>query len=176
MKSKYLTLFENSETSKVALYSPSIISSITQGFLTKVIDKGSSKEGSFDFDCLFSGGPKIDHKSVGDFVIEATEHAGKDGEGIMKMLRKHTKDDLYLGVGFQFIKIVITTPIPIFLKMYLEWIQDEEAGMNKGIIIAGLFISINLMQIVFNQLSKRPITFALARITILSKVRSLLIN
>ena len=137
-----IQLFKESRSKVPDLFNkqPGWFDNITFGFLNKLVDAGNQKP--FNFDMLNN----VDHTLTYEYNYnnfkEMVENELKNNprmeysQMIIKYLRKHgfTKAEWVQATSY-----LIQIPIPILIKILLEWLEDDSALFYEGwLIVLGI--------------------------------------
>lgn len=135
-KEPYL-LHEASKNKDIAYYTPSCCSYVFQTYQGKIIKEGKETK-SFGFDSLY----KLKDEYTFDHISKALDshiQNSKSGQEFSKkdgtyrsMLKSYLGGWYKLSIFFSVLSSLFTVPIPLFIKFFIEWLEDEGSEMATG--------------------------------------------
>lgn len=123
-------------------------------YTNKIINKGKKKQ--FDFDDLYNIKELLSYDYNFPRIKKLIEERSKKEKhkNFWLLLIDHFRYPLFLLSDFLMaFAYIMQIPFPFLIKIYLDWLQDENASMQTGWILTGIciFFSVLGRPILFHQ-------------------------
>jgi len=145
--------YRSSPLSSEPLFEGSFVSLVTQSYLDKVVR------------CELSG-----VEALYAFEEIAVPTLPPQHIPLATWVRSRLAKEFWIAIVFRAAYAILAVPVPLLVKEYLDWFRDKKMDVRRGWTLVGLFVLVNLLQVVFNQLSKKAMGYSLAKTNLICKV------
>ena len=147
----YLEEYHASSKSQEPFYTNGFWDQVLHLYQNKMFSTGASKR--FGFSDLYQADPLLTHEGNEDFITEINEAIRTEEDpNFVKLLMKFISKNLNRATFILAVSYVATSPVPIFLKWFLEWVANPDAATSEGLWLAGwislfVFLKFFLLQL-----------------------------